>query len=57
MAGPAAADRAGAAVGTLWVLDGASLAGICERGRGDGVGEAMVAVGDGRVLCARCYII
>ena len=57
MAGPAAADRAAAAVGTLWVLDGASLAGICERGRGDGVGEAMVAVGDGRVPCARCYII
>jgi len=32
MAGPAAADRVGAAVGTLWVLGGAALAGIGEGG-------------------------
>jgi len=57
MAGPAADNRVGAAVGALRVLGGAALAGIGEGGGGDGVGGAMVAVGDGRVRCKRCSIV
>jgi len=58
MAGPAADNRFGAAVGTLRVLAGAALAGIVEGGEGDGVGGAMVvAVSDGRVRLERCSVV
>jgi len=57
MAGPEAGNRVGAAVGALRVLSGAASAGIGEWGRGDDVGGAMVAVGDGRVDCERCSVV
>ena len=55
MAGPAAGNRVGAAVGALRVLGGASLAVIGEGGGGGDVGAAMVAVG--RVHCERCCVV